>query len=80
MTAPATSVSSQETVPTVPADTKTIRDPYGYIDGGADRYLRQGFRRLHAARYVNVATDEVTVDLYDLGQPKRPLAGLFRSR
>jgi hypothetical protein len=46
-------------------DEKTIFD---YINGGADRYLRQGFRRLHAARYGNSATDEVTVDLYDLGK------------
>jgi hypothetical protein len=52
-------------------DDKTIFD---YIDGGADRYLRKGFRRLHAARYANTAADELTVDLYDLGQPENAAA------
>ncbi|MBI5477373.1 MAG: hypothetical protein HY906_00875 [Deltaproteobacteria bacterium] len=52
-------------------DEKTIFD---YIDGGADRYLKQGFRRLHAARYASAAADEVTVDLYDLGQPENAAA------
>ena len=52
-------------------DEKTIFD---YIDGGAERYLKQGFRRLHAARYANAASDEVTVDLYDLGRPENAAA------
>jgi hypothetical protein len=52
-------------------DEKTIFD---YIDGGAERFLRKGFRRLHAARYGNAAGDEVTVDLYDLGQPENASA------
>jgi len=51
-------------------DAKTIFD---YIDGGAERYLRQGFRRLHAARYGKGA-DEVTIDLYDLGRPENAAA------
>jgi hypothetical protein len=52
-------------------DEKTIFD---YIDGGAERFLRQGLRRLHAARYANAAADEVTVDLYDLGKPENAAA------
>lgn len=51
-------------------DPKTIFD---YINGGAERYLRKGFRRLHAARYAR-GTDEVTVDLYDLGRPENAAA------
>jgi len=52
-------------------DEKTIFD---YIDGGADRFLKKGFRRLHAARYVNAAKDDVTVDLYDMGKPENAAA------
>jgi hypothetical protein len=51
-------------------DEKTIFD---YIDGGAERFLRRGFRRLHAARFGHAA-DEVTVDLYDLGRPENAAA------
>ena len=52
-------------------DEKTIFD---YINGGAERFLRKGFRQLHAARYGNAAADEVTVDLYDLGRPENAAA------
>jgi len=52
-------------------DEKTI---FEYIDGGAERYLRQGFRRLYAARYVDAARDELTVDLYDMGKPENAAA------
>jgi hypothetical protein len=40
---------------------------YDYVDGGADRYLKKGFRGLTATRYADAAGDEITVDAYDLG-------------
>jgi hypothetical protein len=52
-------------------DEKTIFD---YIDGGAERYLRRGFHRLYTARYVDAAKDELTVDLYDMGNPENAAA------
>jgi hypothetical protein len=52
-------------------DRKTIFD---YIDGGAERFLRKGLTRVHAARYANAAADEITVDLYDLGRPENAAA------
>jgi len=58
-------------------DRKTIFD---YIDGGADRYLKKGFRQLYAARYVNAAKDELTVDLYDQGTPANAAAIFADSR
>jgi hypothetical protein len=58
-------------------DRKTIFD---YIDGGADRFLKKGFRRLLAARYVNAAKDELTVDLYDQGTAANATAIFADSR
>jgi hypothetical protein len=40
---------------------------YDYVDGGADRYLKRGFRGLATARYANRAGDALTVDAYDMG-------------
>ena len=58
-------------------DQKTIFD---YINGGADRFLKKGFRQLHAARYTNAAKDELTVDLYDMGTTANAAAIFADSR
>ncbi len=53
---------------------------YDYVDGGADRYLRRGFKGLAAARYVNAADDELTLDLYDLGTAENARALLAEAK
>jgi hypothetical protein len=53
---------------------------YDYVDGGADRYLKRGFRGLVTGRYANRAGDEVTVDAYDLGAPAHAAALMAETR
>jgi hypothetical protein len=42
---------------------------YDYLDGGAERYLSYGFRRLVHVRYGRAGDDRsgITLDLYDMG-------------
>jgi hypothetical protein len=53
---------------------------YDYVDGGADRYLKRGFRGLVAVRYTDAAGDELTLDAYDLGAPANAAALLGETR
>jgi hypothetical protein len=53
---------------------------YEYLDGGAERYISHGFRRLVSARAARSGTSrfEVTVDVFDMGSPLGAFA-IFRS-
>lgn len=52
---------------------------YEYLDGGAERYLAHGFRRLVHVRYeTGEGRAGVTLDLYDMGEATGAF-GIFRS-
>jgi len=54
---------------------------YEYLDGGAERYLAYGFRRLVHVRYETAggARAGVTLDLFDMGEAPAAAFGIYRS-
>jgi hypothetical protein len=51
------------------AETYDPDDLYKYIDGASELYISYGFRKLATRRYDRTGWPEITVDLFDMGDP-----------
>jgi len=50
-----------------PPLTFTKNNLYDYIDGGAELYISYNFQKLLAIRYEDGASDEIVIDVFDMG-------------